>query len=127
MPASRLLKLSVGAPARRAERWLQTSTELRPTRSEEVVLVADIAGISIADFQEAQGTSREQIFLSAAGTRHEPSSFVSGVWAEQDGVTKEERLILVIVPRSIRAFDLHFPGVPPVRFMADIPIAPTLP
>jgi len=113
--------------AKRADKWSETSTELTPKSPDDVVLVVDIAGVSIDEFQRLHNTARAKIFLSAGDKRYDPSMFVSGAWREPDGSLKEERLILVIVPRSARALELHYVDSPPVRFTVSTAITPKLP
>jgi hypothetical protein len=113
--------------AKRADKWSATSTELTPKSSADVVLVVDIAGVSIDEFRRLHNTARAKIFLSAGDERYDPSFFVSGAWGEPDGSLTEERMILVIVPRGAPAFVLHYADSPPVRFTVSAAIAPKLP
>jgi hypothetical protein len=122
----RSIKVTI-VSAKRAEKYSEASTELTPKSRDDVVLLVDIAGVGIAEFQEVQNTARKKIFLSVGDKRYDPSTLVSGAWGEPDGSVTEERLILAIVPRIARAFELHFLDAPPVRFTVANAIAPKLP
>lgn len=113
--------------AERANRWSLAGTDLTAKKADDVVLVVNISGISIDEFQEFQTSAREKIFLSAGDARYEPSLLSSGAWREPDGSVTEERLILVVVPKSTRAFTLHFVDFPPEPFTAAMTIVPQLP
>jgi hypothetical protein len=113
--------------AERATRWSLAGTDLTATEPDDVVLVVNISGISIEDFQNFQTSAKEKIFFSAGDARYEPSLLSSGAWKEPDGSVTEERLILVVVPKGTRAFTLHFVEFPPVRFTTAEAIVPQLP
>jgi hypothetical protein len=113
--------------AKRTNRWSFAGTDLTAKKPDDIVLVVDISGISIDEFQKFQTSAKERIFLSAGDARYEPSLLSSGAWREPNGTLTEERLILVVVPRSTRAFTLHFVEFPPVPFTAGETIVPQLP
>lgn len=112
--------------AKRTERFDDGSTRLTVRNSgKDVILLLDLAGISVEAFN---ATPASDVFLVAGDRRLEPSFRTAGDWKEADAKgVKEDRWVIVIVPRDTLTFSLHFGKRPPLAFKADVAIAPTLP
>jgi hypothetical protein len=112
--------------AKRCERFVDpvSRTEVTPEKSEDVVMVIELGGISVEDFQ---ATGTDEVFVESGGSRFKPSAMSSGDWRNPDGTTEEERTIVVVVPRPPVAFSLYFGKRPVVAFKAETSVAAVLP
>ncbi|MCX6564838.1 MAG: hypothetical protein NTW38_00170 [Candidatus Aminicenantes bacterium] len=112
--------------AKRTEMFDDGLTKLTVRDSaKDVILLLDLIGISVEDFN-AIGAS--EVFLMAGDRRFEPSFRVSGDWEQPDATgVKEDRWIVVIVPRNTLTFSLHFGKHAPMTVKAETAIASTLP
>jgi hypothetical protein len=112
--------------AKRTERFDDGSTKLTVRNSgKDVILLLDLAGIGVEDFNV---TPASEVFLVAGDRRLEPSFRTAGDWKDADAKgVKEDRWVVVIVPRNTLTFSLHFGKRPLLVFKADTAIASTLP
>lgn len=120
------------ASAKRVEKFTDpaSTTDVTPADANEVVLIIDLGGISLEEFQ---AVPREQIAVSAAERRFEPRLTLSRDWFMVDGDNRpvggvqEERRIVVVVPRDVLDFTLQFGKRSAVMFKADPNITAVLP
>jgi len=130
---------AVAAPAlkvaavKRGEQYSKFGSELSPSDSRaDVVLLLEIDGISVEQFQNTQQTAKDTIFVMAGERKCVPGIMTSGSTQPIDatgkptGPVKENRLLVVVVPRSVLTFTLHFGGSQ-VSVRAPQAIASTLP
>jgi hypothetical protein len=117
--------------AKRTEKYVShDKIEVAPMSPTEVVLVVELTGISLEEFQ---ATPKTEIFVSAAGRRFEANLTAAGDWQMLDGdrrpvgALQEQRTVVAVVPREILDFSLQFGIRPPVNFKADRDIVALLP
>lgn len=118
--------------AKRAEKYANFGSELTPREKTDVVLVVDVAGLSIEEFQRVQRDAKDLIYLTAGARKFVPGITAAGATQPIDasgqptGPPKEERFIAVVVPRDVVDFTLHFNGRA-VSVAAERAIAAVLP
>lgn len=112
--------------AKRTETFDDRFTKLTVRDSaKDVILVLELAGISVSDFN---ATAASEVFLMAGNRRFEPSLRTAGDWQQADAAgVKEDRWVVVIVPRDTLTFSLHFGKRAPMAIKADTAIASTFP
>lgn len=117
--------------AKRTEKYVShDKIEVTPTSATEVVLVVELTGISLEEFQ---GFPKTEILVSAADRRFEVSLTAGGDWQMLDGdrrpvgALQEQRTVVAVVPREALEFSLQFGRRPPVSFKADRDVVALLP
>lgn len=112
--------------AKRAERFDDGFTKLTVRDSaKDVILILDLAGISVEDFN---ATAASEVFLMAGDRRLQPSFRTAGDWQQPDAAgAKEDRWVVVIVPRDTLTFSLHFGKHAPMAVKAETAIVSTFP
>lgn len=112
--------------AKRAERFDDGFTRLTVRDpAKDVILFLELAGISVADFNAMPAS---EVFLLAGDRRFEPGLRTAGDWQQADAAgVKEDRWLVVIVPRDTLTFSLHFAKRAPMAVKADTLIASSLP
>lgn len=118
--------------AKRVEKFTDPASDndITPRAANEVVLVIDLGGIALDQFQ---GTAREDIVVIARAQQYQPSLVLGRDWFMVDGDNRpvggvqEERRLVVVVPRDVLDFFLRFGKAATVAFKADAPITPVLP
>jgi len=112
--------------AKRTERFDDGFTKLTVLDfAKDVILLLDLVGISVKDFN---ATAASEVFLMAGDRRFEPSFRTAGDWQQPNAAgVKEDRWVVVIIPRDTLTFSLHFGKHASMVVKAETAIASTLP
>jgi hypothetical protein len=110
--------------AKRVEKYADSSagTEVTPPSSTDVVLVVELTGISVEEFD---AIPKNQIVVTAGERRFDAQLTLNRDWFMVDGDRRpvggvqEDRRIVVIVPRDVLDFSLRFGEGSVVTFKAD--------
>ena len=117
--------------ARRAEKYVDSFSKLAivPRDRKDVVLYIELDGIGVDEFRQTEALF---VFIRPGGNLSLGQRFLRGTdrraaIVASDTVPKENRRVVVLVPRDTLDFTLHFGGRPPIAFKAGADIASALP